>query len=199
MKKVLLVLAAVFCVATVSAKDFASKMTDFGKAVADQTWTAGLRIGSGLQADAEWHYSDKAYVEGRFGMSWLSSAVCADFTALHNWNVLNMDWTPSVGDWFFDAGAGVGVGGREHYCYVGAAGCAKLGIKFNKVPLRLSIDWTPIVGAEVAYFDMPAGLDGGVDEGWGRAATRASTERVHASDFWANGLANFGISCVYCF
>ena len=195
MKKVLLVLAAVFCVATVSAKDFASKMTDFGKAVADQTWTAGLRLGSGLQADAEWHYSDKAYVEGRFGMSWLSSAVCADFTALHNWNVLNMDWTPSVGDWFFDAGAGVGVGGREHYCYVGAAGCAKLGIKFNKVPLRLSIDWTPIVGAEVAYFDLPS-YD---DEGIGRAATRANTERVHASDFWANGLANFGISCVYCF
>jgi hypothetical protein len=180
MKKIILVLAALFCVATVSAKDgkFVSGVKDFGNAVAEQTWTAGLRIGSGLQATAEWMYSDAAYVEGRFGMSWCNAGavVMADFTALHNWNVCTMDWTPSAGEWFFDAGCGVGVGGREHYCYVGAAGCAKLGIKLNSVPLRIAVDWTPVIGPEIAY-------------GGGQSAAA----------FNKYGLANFGVSCAYCF
>ena len=109
-KKVLLVLVAVLCVATVSAKK------SFAEVMSSQQWTVGLRVGSGLQADASWVYSDNAYVEARFGMSWLGTskfkdehgykydalgsdkkAVAAHFEVLHNWNIRNWDWTPSVG------------------------------------------------------------------------------------------------------
>lgn len=162
MKKFLLTIAVCFCALTVSA----------------QGWSVGARVGSGFQAQGEYAFNNNNYVEGRFGMSWLNggAALVADFTALYQWNVLNMDWTPSAGEWFFDAGVGVSVGGREHYAYVGAAGCAKLGIKFNSAPIKLSFDWTPVVGPEIGYYG------------------KSSVAR-----FYAYGLANFGVSAVYCF
>ena len=161
MKKIFLVLAAMFCVATVSAQS---------------KWAAGLRIGSGLQAQGEYAYSDNCYVEARFGMSWVLGGVTADFQALHNWNVGNWDWTPSVGKWFLDAGCGLNVGGREYLAYYGVAGQVKFGLKFNKVPIRLAVDYTPVIGGITAY--------------WGGFS---------ASGFHTRGLANVGISAVYCF
>ena len=162
MKKILLTIAVCFCALTVSA----------------QGWGVGARVGSGFQAQAEYTFNSENYVEGRFGMSWCNggAALMADFTALYQWNVCKMQWTPSAGEWFFDAGVGVGVGGREHYAYVGAAGCAKLGIKFNKAPVKLSLDWTPVVGPQIAYY---------------KGASDAA--------FHEYGLANLGISAVYCF
>ena len=44
-------------------------------------------------------------------MQWVAG-LAADFTALHNWNICTMDWTPSAGDWFFDAGVGLNIGGK---------------------------------------------------------------------------------------
>ena len=161
MKKIFLVLAAMFCVATVSAQS---------------QWAAGLRIGSGLQAQGEWAYSDNCYVEARFGMQYVNG-LSADFTVLHNWNCFNMDWTPSAGQWFFDAGVGVNVGGKAHYAYVGAAGQAKLGIKFNAAPVRLSLDWTPSIGPAFIY--LPG-------EG----------SYPHFNKW---GLCNLGVSATYCF
>lgn len=162
MKKFLLTIAVCFCALTVSA----------------QGWSVGARVGSGFQAQGEYAFNNNNYVEGRFGMSWLNggAALVADFTALYQWNVFTMDWTPSAGEWFFDAGVGVSVGGREHYAYVGAAGCAKLGIKFNNAPVKLSFDWTPVVGPEIGYYG-----------------------KYSAAQFYAYGLANFGVSAVYCF
>ena len=64
MKKIFLVMAAVLCVATVSAQGFKGAV----KTVASQEWSVGARIGSGLQVDAECFYGKKTYVEGRFGM-----------------------------------------------------------------------------------------------------------------------------------
>lgn len=180
MKKILLVMAAMLCVATVSAQS---------------KWAAGLRIGSGLQAQGEYTYADNRYVEARFGMGWFGG-ISADFTALHNWNVCNWDWTPSAGKWFLDAGAGLNIGGRPHresyygltikgsYAYFGVAGQVKFGIKFNKVPIRLSIDYTPVIGAEVAT--AKAEFDGVV-------------VKEKAADFYGTGLGNFGISATYCF
>ena len=102
--------------------------------------------------------------------------VTADFSVLYNWNVCNMDWTPSAGRWFFDAGAGINVGGKGHYAYVGVAGSAKLGIAFKGAPVRLSFDWSPAFGPGIAYWD------GGSH-----------------SEFNERALCNFGITCVYCF
>ena len=171
MKKLLLVMAALFCVATASAKG-----GDVLKKVTDQTWTVGARLGSGLQADAECFYGGgKNYFEGRFGMQWVAG-LAADFTVLHNWNCFNMLWTPSVGQWYFDAGVGVNVGGAAHVAYVGIAAQAKLGFKFNKLPIRLAIDWTPSVGPIIAYSPY-----------W------------TAAGYFTRGLCNLGVSATYCF
>ncbi len=162
MKKIFLALAFVFCAFSVSA----------------QGWAVGGRLGSGLQVQAEYQFASDNYLEGRFGMSWCNggAVLMADFTALYQWNIAKMNWTPKAGEWFFDAGVGVAVGGREHYAYVGVAGGAKLGIKFNGAPVKLAIDWTPVVGPGIGY---------------GGGASHAS--------FNEYGLANLGISCVYCF
>ena len=93
--------------------------------------------------------------------------------ALYQWNVAQMDWTPKAGTWFFDAGVGAQAALLLHDeggVYAGAVGDAKFGIKFNKVPIKLAIDYTPGIGCLFA--------DGG-DLGFRP---------------W-----NFGLSCVYCF
>ena len=174
MKKFLLALVAVLCVATVSAqKSGFSKAVD---AVASQKWSVGLRVGSGLQADAECFYAGDKYVEGRFGMQYVSG-LQADFTVLHNWNVGNWNWTPKVGKWFLDAGVGANVGGSSHYAYVGVAGQVKFGLKFDAVPIRLALDFTPSFGPGIMYF------------------------KETGAGAWFNkwGLCNIGLSATYCF
>lgn len=180
MKKIFLVLAAMFCVATVSAQ---------------QKWAVGLRVGSGLQAQGEYSYADNRYVEARFGMGWFGG-LSADFTALHNWRVANWDWTPGAGTWFLDAGCGLNIGGHPYredyygvvikgsYAYFGVAGQVKFGLKFKKVPIRLAIDYTPVIGAEVAS---------------AKAKVEGEVYKESASGFHGGGLGNFGISATYCF
>ena len=159
MKKILFALAFVLCAASVSA----------------QGWGLGARIGSGFQAQAEYTFSSNNYLEGRLGMGWNNPGanLNADLTLLYQWNIAQMDWTPDAGTWFFDAGVGPQAalflqdnGG----VYAGLAGDAKFGIKFNKVPIKLAIDYTPGVGCLF--------VDGGGFRG-----------------SWYN----FGLSCVYCF
>ena len=140
-----------------------------------QDWRLGGRVGAGFQLQAEYGMSGDSYLEGRFGMSFLNG-LDADFTALHMWNVATMNWTPSAGEWFFDAGTGLGVGGRAHFAYVGVAGSAKLGIEFSGAPVRLSLDWTPVIGPGIGY-------------GGGHSS----------AGFNAMGLANIAVSAVYCF
>lgn len=141
-----------------------------------QDWAVGARVGSGFQAVGQYSYNDKAYAEARFGAGWLDGAVTADFTALHNWHICTMDWTPSAGEWFFDAGVGVNVGGVPNYAYVGVAGMARLGFKFNNTPLSISLDYTPVVGPAIVY--------------WSGASV---------SGFRGIGFANVGVSCVFHF
>ena len=162
MKKFFLTLAVLFVAVSASA----------------QGWGVGGRVGSGLQAVGEYKFDSGNYIEARFGMSWLCDldVITADFTALYQWNVCTMDWTPSAGEWSFDAGVGVNVGGREHYAYCGVAGGAKLGFQLHSIPLKFAVDWTPSFGPEILYF--------GNDRG---------------ADFNVMGIANFGVSCVYYF
>ena len=142
-----------------------------------QDWSVGGRIGSGFQAVGQYGYNQNSYIEGRFGAGWLDHGVTADFTALHNWKVCTMDWTPRAGEWFFDAGVGVTVGGRESLANVGVAGCAKLGIEFNDAPVRLSLDFTPAFGPLIVYAP-----------GYGSYAR-----------FNEYNIANLGLSAVFCF
>lgn len=178
MKKVFLVLVAVaLCVSAASAQ---GKLKQAAQTVASQKWSVGLRAGSTVQAVAECFYGDNTYVEGRFGMTALfgsaNNPVAADFTILHNWNCFNWDWTPSAGKWFLDAGAGLSVGGGAHTAYIGVAGNAKFGIKFNAAPIRLSVDWTPVFGPGFVY---------------GKDYTDTYFHELN--------IANFGVSATYCF
>ena len=136
MKKIFLVLVAVLCVATVSAQK--------------TKWAAGLRATYGVQAVGEYFYSSDKYAEARLG---IFGGACADFTALHNWNCCNWDWTPSVGKWYLDAGVGLNLGGAKQVVFGGVAGQVKFGIKFNKVPIRLSVDYTPVIGITGYYIN----------------------------------------------
>ena len=195
MKKIFLVLAAALCVASVSAQSkFETSVKQAAQAVASQKWSVGLRVGSGLQVDAECFYAGDKYVEGRLGLGWIGG-LGADFTALHNWNCCNWNWTPNAGAWFLDAGVGVNLGGAKHFMYVGVAGQVKFGIKFNKVPIRLAVDVTPAIGP---CFALPytetvevANANGGVD--------RVKVKYGGAAGFYANGLLNLGLSATYCF
>ncbi len=196
MKKILFSLVALLCVASVSAQSkFESSVKSAAKAVASQKWSVGLRAGSTVQAVAECFYGDRTYVEGRFGMTALfgsaNAPVAADFTFLHNWNCFNMDWTPSAGKWFFDAGVGLSVGGGAHTAYVGVAGNAKFGIKFNKVPIRLAVDFSPAFGYHHTYADKFEAKD---EEG----KVVLETKPAHGA-FWKTGMLNGGISATYCF
>ena len=156
----------------------AAMVLGFAVAADAQGWRLGARVGSGFQAQAEYSYNGSNYIEARFGMGWasLAGALSADFTALHNWNVCTMDWTPSAGKWFFDAGVGLNVGGREHYAYVGVAGMARLGFEFNSAPVSLSLDYTPVIGPGIGY-------------GGGHSS----------AGFRDIGFANLGITCTYNF
>lgn len=173
MKKFILLVAAVICTTTVFAQD----------------WKVGGRVGSGFQAVGQYELNSENYLEARFGAAWLNG-VTADFTALYNWHILDMDWTPKAGTWFFDAGCGVNVGGAKNYAYVGAAGMARLGITFKKAPVSLSVDYTPVIGPDFAYGSY---LD--VD---GRAADAAKVRYTHTG-FRGMGFANVGITCTYNF
>ncbi|MBQ8493715.1 MAG: hypothetical protein IJ464_05490 [Alistipes sp.] len=160
MKKFLLAIVALMCATGAFAQD----------------WSVGGRLGSGFQAVGQYGYSADKYVEARFGAGWLDGGVTADFTALHNWNICTMDWTPSAGKWFFDAGVGLNVGGAANYVYLGVAGMARLGIEFNGAPVSLSVDYTPVIGPGIGY-------------GHGHSS----------AGFRGMGFANFGITCTYNF
>ncbi len=178
MKKILLAVVAMMCVATVSAQSkFESSVKQAAQTVASQKWSVGLRACYGIQVVSECFYTGDKYVEGRLG---IFGGACADFTAIHNWNCCNWDWTPQVGKWYLDAGVGANLGGAAHYVYGGVAGDVKFGIKFNKVPIRLSVDYTPVLGIA----------------GWYGKDLGDSVKRAY---LYTPGFYNFALSATYCF
>ena len=192
MKKIFLVLAAVaLCVSTVSAQ---SKFKQAAQTVASQKWSVGLRATYGVQAVAECFYAGDKYVEGRLGLG-LGNGAGADFTALHNWNCCNWDWTPKAGKWFLDAGVGANVGGNGHWVYAGVAGDVKFGIKFNKVPIRLAIDYTPVLGVNVVYGHTTTST---ITDDAG-ATTEVKVHTPSKLGFHDKGFYNFALSATYCF
>ena len=168
MKKILLALAFVLCAASASA----------------QGWALGARVTGGIQVQGEYQFENDNYIEGRLGLGLINGAGL-DFTALHQWSVCQMEWTPRVGQWFFDAGVGASVGMASKYMYVGATGCAKLGIEFNTAPVKLALDYSPTIGPWVGG-SKSSNSEGGTDT------------KVYSGIRMA-GFLNIGISCVYCF
>ena len=202
MKKIFLVLAAIFCVATVSAQSkFESSVKNAANTIASQKWAIGLRAGYNAEFQAECFYADKAYLQGNVGLNYVGvgskhgSSLGVNFTFLHNWNCCVWDWTPNAGQWFLDAGVGAGVGGNAHYVSFGVAGQVKFGIKFKKAPVRLAIDVTPVVGPWVDYNRYVETVK---DDVTGESAT----VRVNGKNEWhynTLSLGNVAISATYCF
>ena len=192
MKKIFLVLAAALCVATVSAQNkFESSVKQAAQTIASQKWSVGLRATYGVQVVSECFYAGDKYFEGRLGLG-LGNGAGADFTALHNWNCCNWDWTPSVGKWYLDAGVGANVGGNGGWVYAGVAGDVKFGIKFNKVPIRLAVDYTPVIGVHVIYGHSTSVTDPNT----GTVTTVRTPSKLGFHD---KGFYNFALSATYCF
>ena len=151
-------------------------------AASAQTWGIGGRLGSGFQAVGQYVLPSENYVEARFGMDYIGG-LAVDFSVLYNWNIANMNWTPK-GNWFFDAGAGLRLGGAAHVARVGVQGVAKLGYTFE-FPLSLSFDFSPSFGPVMIY-----------GRGF-RTGDTTKTETLAGFDVWA--IPSFGISAVYRF
>ena len=144
MKKFLLVIVAMFCVATVSAQ---SKLAQSAAPAAK--WSLGLRAGLNAGLVAEYFYGQDTYIDGRLGVGYLGGNVTVEFDAYHNWNLYNWDWTPNAGSWYLDSGVGAFVGGMANRIHFGVAATVKFGIHFKKVPIRLALDVSPQLGVDV--------------------------------------------------
>jgi hypothetical protein len=171
MKKLAILIAVVVASASVSTVS-----------AQEHKWGVGARVGTGFEAVAEYHLSDKNYLEGRFGMDYVGGLM-ADFSVLYNWRVFTPDWTPGQGTWFFDAGVGLRLGGAAHIARIGVQGQAKLGYTFEGVPLSLAFDFSPSFGPVIGY--------GFRDWDGSRLGS------VAIFDQWA--ICSLGLSCVYHF
>lgn len=166
MKKIILILAAVLCVATASAQTTVKSAFGIEE---NARCAVGLRLGTGAQVVGEYFYGKDVQLEARIGYNWANGF---NVTALHVWNPKDWAWTPDLGWWFLDAGAGAFVGAYHNYVNFGVAGTAKFGILFKNAPIRLSVDVTPMIGL-YAY-------DGGMG-------------------FMRTGIFNGGLTATYCF
>lgn len=170
MRRLLLLIATVMLTTTLSA----------------QGWSVGVRTGAAIEAMGGYNYNDSNYVEMRAGVSWLCVGNRnASLTLLHNWQILEMDWTPEGGTWFFDAGVGAGCNWHRGYLSSGAVGMARLGYNFRRAPLAISLDYSPMMGITTYRYEY-----------------YTPDERVHTatcSEFYILGLYNAGISLTYRF
>lgn len=163
-----------------------------------QEWSVGARAGSGFQAVGQYSLNQKNYVEARFGLN-LAHCASADLTGLYNWRLLQWDWTPEAGTWFLDAGVGASVGGAKHYAYFGATGMARFGFKFRKVPISLSIDYSPVIGLDFLYGPGGGADNNGTEAGYAPVETRAAANKRTTVGFHGAGLWNSGITFTYTF
>jgi hypothetical protein len=172
MKKLAILIAVVVASASVSTLS-----------AQEHKWEVGARVGSGFEAVGQYHLSDKNYLEGRLGMDYIGGIV-ADFSALYNWRIATPDWTPS-GTWFFDAGAGLRIGGMANVARIGVQGQAKLGYTFEGIPLSLAFDFSPSFGPVIVY---------GIDD---LGLTNNGRNSAIGFDRWA--ICSLGLSCTYAF
>ena len=137
MKKLLVVLVALFTVNAVSA----------------QVNNAGLRFNGGIEVVGQYDLSKTNYIEGRLG---LGGGI--NLTGIYNWHLKDFNWTPQYGKWFFDAGVGASVGFAQPTS-ISVLGSAKLGFKFKNAPVSVIWDVCPIINLSPAF---NSGFGGGV-------------------------------------
>ena len=166
MKKFFLVMVAVLCVATAASAQ--SKVKSAFGIDSNERCAVGIRFGSGIQAIGEYFYGKDVYIDARIGYDWGQGF---GLTGLHMWNPKDWNWTPNLGWWFVDAGAGAFVG-INHGVNFGIAGSAKFGILFKKVPIRLAVDITPRLGLYASQGHI---------------------------GFYRTGIFNSGVQLTYCF
>ena len=128
MKKFLLAIVAMLCVAGVSAQNYNNSI--------------GLRIGYGAELQYERHFSAENYLEANLGLYGFANEL--NVNATYNWNLVEWDWTPNAGTWFLSAGVGGSLAFAPKYFNVGVAGDVAFGIRFNK-PVTLSLDYRPTI------------------------------------------------------
>lgn len=123
MKKLLVALVAIFAVTAASA----------------QVNNVGLRFSNGVAIVGQYDLGASNHVEARlaFGEDWTS------ITGFHNWQIKTFNWTPGLGQWFFDAGVGANVKFANGNTGIAAVGTAQLGIKFNDAPVSVTFDLEP--------------------------------------------------------
>lgn len=135
---------------------------------ASAQWGIGGRVGNNVQVVGHYVFDDVNYLEARLGMGFIGG-LGLDVSALYNWNLKNWDWTP--GNWFLDAGVGANIGVNKNYLFVGAQGMCKFGYTFEDFPLSLAVDFSPVVGPQIALNDNPGINTGfntwGLFSGWG--------------------------------
>lgn len=126
MKKVILVLATVFC---------------FGVLANAQPKALGVRLGYGVDLSYE-HYVGNDFLEFELGLDGYKSAFHVD--GIYNFVIAEPDWT--AGSWEFYGGPGASVAvwnyEKANNVYAGILGNLGLGYTFN-IPLQLSLDVRP--------------------------------------------------------
>lgn len=141
MKKLLVVLVALFTVNAVSA----------------QVNNAGIRFSGGIEIVGQYDLSKTNYIDGRisFGKDHIGA------TGVYTWKLEQFNWTPQYGKWFFDAGVGGNIViGKS--LGLNVVGSAKLGFKFNNAPVSIIWDYCPsLTLTEVAATESRWNLWGG--------------------------------------
>ena len=133
MKKLLVALVAMFAVTAASA----------------QVANVGVRFGAsgygGFEVTGQYDLSKTNYLEGRLG---LGGGI--DFTGIYTYELKAFNWTPNLGQWFFDAGYGarVGLNGAVNF---GVVGTAKLGLNLKSAPVGITFDITPVANFFPGY------------------------------------------------
>lgn len=128
MKKFLVALVAMFCVTAVSAQ-FSNVGVRFN----------GGAHHTGANLIGQYDLGGSNHIEGRLGFGGGTTSI----TGLYNWEIEKFNWTPSLGQWFFDAGVGANVAFASGYTGISALGTAQLGIKFNNAPVSVTFDLEP--------------------------------------------------------
>ena len=128
MKK--LILAAVFCM--LAATTFA------------QSNGLGIRAGSGAELQYERYFGSGDVLKVNAGLFDFDGNFFG--TVIYDWECFNWaNWTPSAGNWFFQAGVGGAVGILKDNFNLGVAGDVAFGIHFSGAPITLAVDYRPTV------------------------------------------------------
>lgn len=182
MKKGLLFVAAAFCMVAVAYA---------------QPRAIGGRVGNSIEAVYQHSLGENNFVEVSLGMPF---TIGVQATATYDW-LFNISAWKGEGKFNWYAGVGAGAGLVSHYYYqyflwnpndyinAGFAGvCGHIGVEyvFEKIPLTLSVDYRPLIGA--AFMSKTQTTD------WGYPYDLES-----AAQFYIPGLYDFSITAKYIF